>query len=219
MKKLFTLALSLAAFGLFAQKVTTQETFVKFRENSGNAFQSNVSYNTSKSVEKFAKDFFKDFDGKMSSKKDELFIDDAKILEVSTNPIDVFVKMVDKGNGNFDVSVGFFNGTKFISTQDDGEAAANAKKVAYRLCFELTKKGLEEQIATAEKERSKSEKEYEKLVKEKEGLNESIEDAKKTIKESEEKLKVNETNIDNQQKDLDKKTKAFQDLQGKVKDI
>jgi len=146
-------------------------------------------------VEREWKGHMKDISEKVVTKK-EWFIDNARIMSISQDTIDIYSKVVElKNTGNVELMVVFNVDGKFITEEDEKHDAA-AKKFIYEFAFRTSKLIVHKEVLAAEKTLMKVEKEQETLVREAEQLNRTIEKNTEKIAKAESDLEQNGKGLD-----------------------
>lgn len=131
--------------------------------------------------------FFKKYGKtKKNRKTDEYFTDNAKILEMSSNSVDVYTKF----NGNT-MTIWFDLGGAYLSSMEHPDGYAVGEQIL--MDFELHLKVLmvEDELKAEEKALKSLENDQEKLVKNKATLEQNIEDWKAKIAQAEADIEQN----------------------------
>ena len=207
MKKSFLFALSLVFVSvMFAQKIEVREVSGKFRNGNQNALSTTVYHCDLKTVEKEFESLLKDYKGKTSTKKGELFGDNLLITSVSNNTIDVYAYFVEGKDGEVEVIAGFDLGGAFISSSMHQEQYIRISQIMKEFALKLTEKAYADYLKEEEKKLNDAVKEHEKMISTKEGLIKDNEDYKKKIEE-------NEKEIEQLSKDIEEKGAAVKEMQ------
>lgn len=154
--------------------------------------------------------FFKKYGKtKKNRKTDEYFTDNAEILGMSNNSVDVYAKF----NGNT-MTVWFDLGGAYLSSYEHPDGYALGEQILMDFGLHLQILMVEEEIKAEEKTLKNLEAEHEKLVKNKATLEKNIEDWKAKIAQAEADIEQNisdqesKTNEIGQQKTVIEQVKA-----------
>lgn len=154
--------------------------------------------------------FFKKYGKtKKNRKTDEYFTDNAEILGMSNNSVDVYTKF----NGNT-MTVWFDLGGAYLSSFDHSEGYAIGEQVLMDFGLHLQILMVEDELKEEEKTLKNLESDHEKLVKNKATLEKNIEDWKAKIAQAEADIEKNisdqeaKTNEIGQQKTVIEQVKA-----------
>lgn len=154
--------------------------------------------------------FFKKYGKtKKNRKTDEYFTDNAEILGMSNNSVDVYTKF----NGNT-MTVWFDLGGAYLSSFDHAEGYAIGEQVLMDFGLHLQILMVEDELKEEEKTLKNLESDHEKLVKNKATLEKNIEDWKAKIAQAEADIEKNisdqeaKTNEIGQQKTVIEQVKA-----------
>jgi len=218
MKKTFLL-LTLAMFTLLAtaQKIEVKED----KANLGgakNPVLTVIIYEADEStVEKAWKSLMKDYDAKVTT-KDEIFADNAKITDMSTNTVDVYATTETK-NSTVIFTVAFDLGGAFVSSSTHPDQYKVAEKLVKKFAVDISKEAVETKLEAEKKKQKELEKDLADLVKEKDKLTDAIADYNKKIAEAEKKIETNTTDQAAATKAVDAQTKVVETVQKKLDDI
>lgn len=198
-KNVLFLAILIASISAsFAQKkIKVNERSDSFLNGNHNSLVVNIYEADQDLIEKEWKRFMKDYDAKVSTKK-EVFADDAMIKNLSPNTVDVYAKVEKNAEGDFNLIVAIDLGGIYLSSSTHPDKYRVAEDLIYKFAVQATKEAIKEQIKTEEKIAEDLVKDLEGLKKDKEGLKKDIEDYKAKILKAEEDIKANE------QKQVDK---------------
>lgn len=181
---------------LFAQsKIEIKEQTDDIGGSNHNALVVKIFQCKDELVLKEWKSMMKDFDAKISQKK-ELFADNALIKDMSENTVDVYAKTEMTADGDVIFSVGFDLGGAYMSSSQHPKEFKAAKKIIIEFAKDLSEKGFKERVKLEEKNLITLTKQKEFMNKENETLQKDIEIYKDKIARSEEKIKTNsEANV------------------------
>ncbi|PLX09580.1 MAG: hypothetical protein C0596_03375 [Marinilabiliales bacterium] len=212
MKNIAFIIMLFVATGLFAQKITVQETNGKFLKENHNALLTTVYYSTAEDVEKELKSLFKSYKGKVKTKKGVILGDDLVISSVSENTIDVFATVKQLKDGEVEVLVAFYIGGADLSSSAHPDQYPRAQEIIKNFALNLTEQSFAEIVKEEEKELEKFTKDYEKVVENKEGLEKDNEDYKKQIEQNEKEIEKLTKEIETLSGELKEKQDAFEKL-------
>lgn len=197
MKSIYTFFTFLLATSLLAQEpIEVRREQMVISKTSYPAFIVTIFETNEIFVEREWKSLMKDISKKVTTKK-EWFIDNARIMSISQDTIDIYSKVVEQKNtGNVDLIVAFNVGGNFISPEDE-KHDASAEKFIYEFAFRTTKLIVHDEVLAAEKSLEKANKEQTTLINQEEQLN-------RTIEKNTEKIEKAENDLEQNGKDLDK---------------
>ncbi len=212
MKNIALILMLFAATGLFAQKITVQETNGKFQKDNRSALMTTVYYSTAEDVEKELKSLFKSYKGKVKTKKGVIIGDDLVISSVSENTIDVYATVKQLKDGEVEVLVAFDLGGANLTSSAHPDKFPRAQDIIRNFALNLTEQSFAEIVKDEEKELEKFNKDYEKVVGNKEGLEKDNEDYKKQIEDNEKDIEKLTKDIETMSAELKEKQDAFEKL-------
>lgn len=210
MKKLLTLALSVATFTLSAQ-VKVEERSVNIN-GSKNGFFISVPYGNAKQVENALKSELSSWKGKYKNEKDYIFVDDCSLKEVGDNTFDVYAKIEEIKEGGANVSVAVDLGGAFLNS---GEHGAQFKAIQARLNafgIKAAKSAVDDEIKAEEDALKQKQKELADLESDQQKKEKEIEDYKTKIAE-------NEKAIEESKKNQETKKTEIKEQEGKVQQV
>ncbi|MDT8308099.1 MAG: hypothetical protein RQ866_01120 [Bacteroidales bacterium] len=205
---LILLLLFIPALFLSAQTIEVEEGSFTINDKNSNVFNVIIYHQSERNVERAFTRLMKSYDAKVSS-RNNIFADNAEIIPISVNTLDVYAFIKKVGEG-IKLTVGFDMGDIFLSSATDEKAAGAAKKILFDFANDLTKQGIEEKKRQEEKEQKRLEKRLKQLEKENKRLIKSIERYKKQIADAEEDIVQNE-------KQQQETTEAIEKQKGVVK--
>ncbi len=181
MKSIFTFIALYFATSLIAQEpIEVRNGQMKIGKASYNSYVVTIFETDKIFVEREWKSQMKDISTKVATKK-TWFIDNARIMSISQDTIDIYSKVVElKNTGNVELMVVFNVDGQFI-TQEDEKHDAATKKFIYEFAFRTSKLIVHKQVLAAEKTLMKVEKEQGTLVREEDQLSRTIEKNKEKI--------------------------------------
>lgn len=186
MKKftVLTLLLTFLTTLTFAQ-VTESQKFMS--QGTYNALTIQLPEGSEKDAPKEWVKFIKKYGkAKKDRKTDEYFVDDAKIVGISNNSVDIYTKF--EGST---MTVWFDLGGAYLSSSEHPDGYAMGEQVLMDFGLELKVLMVEEEIASEEKNLKKMEGDLEKLEKEKTTHEKNIEDWKAKIAQAEADIEQN----------------------------
>ncbi|MFH2096143.1 MAG: hypothetical protein ABIJ16_10595 [Bacteroidota bacterium] len=220
MKNLLFVAVILCATGgIFGQKeIKVTESNENIAEGSNNALSVIIFEADDKEVEKAWKKLMKDYNAKVSMKK-EIFADDATIKDISSNTIDIYAKIEKTKDGDAKITVAFDLGGAFLSSSQHSSQFKAAKEIMQKFGVDCAKEAIRIQVKEAEKVLEKMEGEKQDLVKENENLNNKIAGWEKDIEKAKEDIKTNEKNQEDKTKEIEGQKSTIETIKEKEKQI
>jgi len=202
------------------RKIEVDETSHSFKNGSQRALKVKIYETDLKTVSKEWEDLMRDYKGKTSGNKEEVFADNVTIKDFNNNSTsDVYAAFEDAGEGNTFLYVAVDLGGAYMNPSDHKEAVKIMKKIIFDFAKEVSENTVKEQIKDAEKLFSGLESDQKKLVNENEGLHKDIENYNEKIKKAEEEIKTNLTNQEAKKKELEAQQKVLESLKDKLKSI
>ncbi len=212
--------LILVTTGFSQRKIEVKETSFGFSTGNQHALYVTVFETTSKDVSRAWQKKLRNFKGKVSEKKGEVFVDNALIKDFKdNNTVDIYTRFEDTKDGNTKMYVAVDMGGAYLSSSDHAEKFKTMKKILYDFAKEMSEEVVKEQIKGASKILSGFESEQKNLEKENENLHKDIENYKEKIKKAEESIKTNLTNQEAKKKEIEAQQKAVDALREKLKGI
>jgi len=210
--KRFLMILALAAIILpvQAQKTKVSESIEKIGDGKNNCLVVTIVGANEDDVAKSWKDQMKDTGGKVSGKK-EMFVDDASLPSISSNTIDIYSVIEEKG-GNVIFTVGFNLGGAYLNSKEHASGYKVAEKMIYDFAVSQAKYAIEEKIKDQKDVIAKSTKDVENLTKDNEKLAKDIEDYKKRIEDAEKNIENNKSSIVTGNQNIEDQNKALKSL-------
>ena len=199
-------------------KISVSEKSVGFESGNHNAFTVIVYECSSKDVEKHWKKEMKDMKANVSSKKNEMKGDDAKIKDMGENTFDIYAitNETDKG---IELSVAYDLGGAFLSSGQHAEQSKIIKDLMYDFAVKSTKEGIRGILKKEEGTQHHLEKEQESLVKNKEKLEKDIENWEKDIEKAKKDIEQNKKDQDDKKKEIEAQTKVVEEVKAKEKAV
>ncbi len=205
MKYSYTMiAILLATFSMAQESIEVRKGHLVIDKSSYAAYMVTIFETDDNFVEREWKSQMKDISEKVTTKK-EWFIDNARIMSISQDTIDIYSKVIElKNSNNVDLIVAFNVDGTFVGEEDKKRHAA-AEKYVYDFAFRTTKMVVNEQVETAEKALERSQKDFEILVKDKQRQETSIERNEEKTEKAEKKIESNGTDLKKLNSDIEVK--------------
>ncbi len=219
--KTFTIAICIltSTTFLFAQqKIKVKAVTEKMSQGYKQGLSVTIPEAEEREVSKEWKKELKDFGGKISNNKGEIFSDDATIKEISSNTIDIY-SIISQNGDNVDLTVFFDLGGAFISAEDNSSQYLKADAIMERFAVSAAKTAVSNQVDIASKELKDLENDHEKLLKDKENLQKNIEQWKKDIEKAQADIKTNEKDQESKKVAIETQSKNIAKLKDKLNAI
>ena len=204
------------AFG--QRKIKVHEENEKFSTGNKNALVATVYESTPDDIEKAWKKLMKDYDAKMTMKK-EMFADDASIKDLSPNTCDVYAfvrKISDEEN---EIVVGVDLGGAYLSSSEHSSKYKIMQRIIYDFAVQTSIEAIKEKQKDAEKVLSGIVKAKEDLIKENERLAKDIEDYKNKITKAEGDIEKNKSLATDKDKEIENQQKIVDDIIARSKAV
>ncbi|MCI5059220.1 MAG: hypothetical protein MRY83_24115 [Flavobacteriales bacterium] len=185
---------------------------------TNNAMTVTIYEATVKEVEKAFKAELKKNKAKVSVKK-EIFGDNAAFSSLGDNTVDVYAKVVDKGDKKCDLQVAVDLGGAFMSSKEHKTKYDAFRNYLYGFAVSTTKEAIAGQTKEAEKLQGTMEKDLEKLKSEKEDLEKLIKDCEAKIEQAKKDIETNKENQTKKGKDIEKQKEVVSALQAREKAV
>ena len=215
---LITLLFSFSNSFFTQYKIAVSEKSVKFNDGNFNAFSVTVYELTVKEVEKLWKKQMKDMKANVSSKKNEMKGDDAKVKSMGENTFDIY-SLASEVEGGVEISIAFDLGGAFLSSSDHPDKAKYMKSTVYDFAVSSTKEGIRGILKKEEKIQADLEKQHADLVKQKEKLEKDIDNWEKAIEKAKNDIKDNLQNQEDKKEQIEKQKKVVQGVKEKEKAV
>ncbi len=213
-KLLLLLAISAFAFYTQAQKTKVTESIEKIGSGKNNCLVVSIAEANADDVIKDWKDKMKGFGAKVSGKS-EMMADDATILSISSNTVDVYA-ITEQKDGYVKFIVAFDLGGAYLNSKEHASGYKAAEKMIYDFAVAMAKDAVNKQLEAQKELIGKTEKNVKDLEKENEKMAKDIEDYKKRIEEAEKKTEENKSTIESENKNLEGQNSALKDLEKKL---
>jgi len=214
MKKitLLTLLLTFLTVLTFAQVTESQKFMSKGTYNSLTIqLPEGSEKNAPKEWVKFIKKYGK---AKKDRKTQEYFVDNAKILGMSDNSVDIYAKF--EGNA---MTVWFDLGGIYLSSSEHLDGHAMGEQVLMDFGLELKILLVEEEVESEEKSLKKMEGDLERFSKEKITLEESIEDWKAKIAQAEADIEQSITDQETKKSEIEDQQSIIDIIKGRLMEL
>jgi hypothetical protein len=176
----------------FAQrKIKVEERNESFLNGNHNSLVVNIYEANQDLIEKEWKKFMKDYNAKVSTKK-EVFADDAMIKELSPNTVDVYARVEKNSEGDFNLIVAIDLGGIYLSSSTNSDKYNVAEELVYKFAVQTTKEAIKGQIKSENNILDDLIKSSENLVRENENLKKDIEDYETKILRAQDNIKLND---------------------------
>lgn len=223
MKPVFILLTFLFILPVISQaqrKVEVDESSYNFKSGKHNALKTKVYETDIKVVSKKWEDLMRDYKGKTSGNKDEMFSDNVMINNLNGNsPSDVYAAFSDAGEVHSYIFVAVDLGGAYLNSSEHRDSYNMMKKILYDFAKSVSEYSVNEQIKAAEKLFGGLESDQKKLISENEKLHKDIDLYNEKIKKAEEDIKTNLTDQETKKKEIEEQQKVLDGLKEKLKSI
>ncbi len=203
-----------------SMSVRVQEEEMAMNQGVNNGIALTLSNASAKKAAAVWKSYAKSFKTKTKRVKgsDELLSDDARLLDVSDNSVDVYATFDDSGEGSV-ATIWFDLGGTYLNSQDHRQGFGSAVKMLEEYAAEVGKSVAEDQLKADEKTLKSLEKELSKLESNKSSYEKKIEDAKKMIAEMESNIKQNDVDQAKKNEEIEKQEEIVKKSEDRVKEF
>lgn len=202
------------------RKIEVDESSHSFKNGKHPCLKAKVYETDAKTISKEWERLMKDYKGKTSGGKDEVFADNVTIDNLNGNSTsDVYAAFEDAGETHTYIFVAVDLGGAYMSSSSHHSAYNTMKKIVLDFAKEVSENSVKEQIKAAEKAYSGLESDQKKLISENEKLHKDIEAYNEKIKKAEEDIKTNLNNQEAKKKEIEDQMKAVEGLKEKLKSI
>lgn len=189
MKSLLSLVFSLFLIGSSFGQISERQASISLGDQTAFTMQHDGA--DKKMVEKALEEAIKEFGKvKRNKKAKEWSCMQCKASAISSSPLDIYYK-VEEGNGAITSLIFFSDGTKFISSENDGDAGSAIQKIYTNIGYDVETRVITKKLKKEEDNLKDYEKDLSKLEKKNKKLHEDIEDYKKKIAEAEKDIEQN----------------------------
>lgn len=220
MKKLsFAFFITIFSINLIISQnpIKITESIQEFEVGNRNAFTLLLFEGDEKFIEKEIKDFFKDYKGKISNKK-EIIIEDLSVGAISVNPFTANVK-IEKLSDSYKLSFYFTVDGSVASSSQNSSTAKEIKNILYQFGINATANAIKLQLEEQKNKLKKQESNYQFLIKEKSDLLEDIENYKKKIEDAKQLIIENDRNQLKQKSDIEKQEIKIKETESKLSNV
>jgi peptidoglycan hydrolase CwlO-like protein len=219
MKKIILSLLLAAPMVVFAQKkIEVNETNDNLGGGNHPALSVMAYVKDGDKLMKAFKDKMKDFDAKVSSKK-ELFADNATWKAFGPNTFDAYAKVEEVKGEGFKLIVAVDMGGAWMSGGSHGEQTRLFKNLLKELAVKVSKEEVEDEVKAQEKLMEKMMDQQKDLESKNKDLHGDIENYKKKIAEAESDIKTNEENQKKKKEEIEKQKEAVKIVKEKLSKI
>jgi hypothetical protein len=221
MKRSATLAMAMfIGMSAFAQKTKVKESSETIGDGRHNAFTVTLYGVNPSDAEDSFRSFMKAYDGKRSSKDGGIFIDNAKISDLSSNTVDVYGKAQGKkGDPEITFVVAVDMGGVFLNSGDHKSEAHAMERIVRDFAIKATKDAIEEQLKEQKKVQGKLEDDQKDLEKDNKNLHEDIEKYKEKIKKAEDDIVKNNGDQQKKKGEIEAQKKVVEGVETKLKAV
>ena len=199
-------------------KIGVSEKSVGFESGNHNAFTVIIYECSSKDVEKHWKKEMKDMKANVTSKKNEMKGDDAKIKDMGENTFDIYA-ITNETEKGIELSVAYDLGGAFLASGQHADQSKIIKDLMYDFAVKSTKEGIRGILKKEEGVQHHLEKEHENLVKQKEKLEKDIENWEKSIEKAKKDIEQNKKDQESKNKEIDTQKKIVDEVKAKEKAV
>jgi molecular chaperone DnaK (HSP70) len=199
-------------------KIGVSEKSVGYESGNHNAFTVVVYECSVKDIEKHWKKEMKDMKANVSSKKNEMKGDDARVKDMGENTFDIYAITKETDNG-IELSVAYDLGGAFLSSSQHSDQSKVIKEIMYNFAVKSTKEGIRGILKKEEGVQQHLEKEHENLVKSKEKLEKDIENWEKDIEKAKKDIEQNKKDQESKNKEIDDQKKVVEEVKSKEKAV
>jgi len=219
MKKILLISLGMAPIMLFGQKkIEVKEGSDNLGGGSHPSLYVTVYVKDGDKLLKLFKEKMKDFDAKVSTKK-ELFADDAQWKAFGPNAFDAYAKVEEVKDEGYKLVVGVDMGGAWMSPSQHGEQTRLFKNMLKELAVKASKDEVEDEVRAQEKILEKEMDQQKHLEKKNADLKGDIENYKKKITEAETDIKTNEEDQKKKKEEIEKQKEAVKLVKEKLSKI
>jgi len=126
---------------------------------------------------------------------------------------------IEEQKGQTLTKIFFDDGTQFLSSDNDADAASTIKKRLTNVGFDVTRAVINEELKEEEKNLKKRNKEQEKLEKKNADLHKDIENYKKKIAEAEKAIEQNLQDQEDKKMEIEKQIRVVEDVTDRLNKV
>jgi hypothetical protein len=219
MRTLVIVFLTLFTVSTFAQrKIKVHEEKEKIANGTNNTLVVTIYDSSQDDIEKAWKKLMKDYDAKVSHKK-EVFADDATIKDLSSNTMDIYAFTRKITDDEFELIVAVDLGGAYLSSSEHPSKYKVMQNILHKFAVETTTEAIEDKKKEAEKVLEALVKEKENLIKENERLESQIEDYKNKISKNESDIEKNKSTQSDKEKAIEAQQKVVDEIAARAKAV
>lgn len=220
MKRLTILCAALLFSTLsFGQKIQVHEASEDIGSGKNNALIVTVYGMEESDLEHDWKSLMKDYGAKVSSiKGGGMKAENATIKDISTKPIDVYVRFDVKKDG-IELVVAFDLGGAYLSSSAHPDKYKVAEKILHDFGVKETSGAINDKLKVQQKALDKLNSQEKDLEKDNKNLNSDIEDYQNKIKKAQDNIVKNKDEQAKKQTEISNQTKVVDELAKKAKDV
>jgi hypothetical protein len=221
MKKFSILACALSlAFTASAQKIKVRESNEKIGDGNHNSFVVTLYGVSPDDAEDSFRSFIDKFGGKRKHDFGGIFVDNAKINDISNNEIDIYGKAKgSKGDKEIEFAVAVDMGGVYLNSGDHKSESNKMESIVKEFAVKATKDAIERELKDANKVQSKLENDQKDLEKENKNLLDDIEKYKDKIKKAEDDIVTNKSNQEKKKGEIEAQKKVVGTVADKLKAV
>jgi len=202
------------------RNISAEESSYSFKSGRQTAVKVIVYETDAKTVSKKWESFIKEYKGKTSGNKEEVFTDNASISGFNNNnTADIYAGFEEEKEGNTLLYVAVDLGGTYMRSSSHKSEFNTIKKITEDFARKVSQESVEDQIKDAEKAFAKLEAEQKRLFSDNETLHKNIETYNEKIKKAEEDIKTNLNDQETKKKELEEQLKTIELIKEKFKSI
>jgi hypothetical protein len=215
---LLTLLLFVTSIAFGQRKIKVHEERESIGSGTNNALVAIIYESTVNDIEKAWKKLMKDYNAKVTMKK-EIFADDATIKDLSSNSVDIYSFVRKAGDNEFEIVVAVDLGGAYLSSSEHSSKYKTMERIVKDFAVQTTLDAIKEKQKAAQKILDGFTKDQENLVKGKEHLEKQIEDYKSKITTAENDIEKNKTAQAEKEKEIENQKKIVEEITAKEKAV
>lgn len=218
--RILTLALLLFVTSVtFGQrKIKVHEERENIGSGSNNALVATIYESTVDDIEKSWKKLMKDYNAKMTMKK-EIFADDASIKDLSPNTVDIYAFVRKTGDEEFEIVVSVDLGGAYLSSSEHSSKYKVMERIVKDFAIQTTLDAIKDKQKAAQKVFDGLTKEKDDLVRDKDRLDKQIEDYKSKISDAENNIVKNKSAQADKEKEIENQQKIVDEIAAREKAV
>ena len=208
---------------LFTLFIATSSSLAQVKEGErimSQGSKNSLSIDLPKTPAKFAirswKDYVKQYKGKLDSKKDEWFLDNAVMPMIGgANTVDVYSTFVESGESTT-VTVWFDLGGAYVNSSEFRDKYDEAEKIVLKYALQVAHDQTAIQLKDAQDDMKKMERNQRGLEKDNKNLHDDIENYKAKIAKAEANVEKNLKDQEDSRVKIEVQKKLLADIQAKM---